>query len=232
MIEINLLPKELQIQGPRLAFSKAMIVPIAGAVVVVAAMVGLTLYQKSQIRSLESKIHIAQARAEQLKRDIEMVDALVDIKEKITARIEAVKVLDQNRSTWVNLLEDLSGRVPEFLWLTAVREVAPPPTKPTPATAAQDTTATRDQSPTVVQVVPTEIEGYAYSLNSLATLMVSMKKSGYFDQIDLSHAREVQLEEHPAYSFLLTCNIDYSGTANEQPGLEGSGEQELAAKTQ
>lgn len=230
MIEINLLPKELQIQGPRLSFSKSMIMPVAGAFVLIAAMIGLTVLQNSQIGELESKIQIAKARAEQLKMDIEMVDALVDIKEKITARIDAVKILDRNRTTWVNVLEDLSEQVPEFLWLTAFREMHTTPVtgRNVPDSAAAAAAAERATQ----QLMPAELEGYAYSLNSLATLIVNLRKSGYFDQVDLSHAREVALESHPAYSFTLTCSIDYAGSAHTPLNPDVGAHGELAAKTQ
>lgn len=232
MIEINLLPKELQIQGPRLSFSRAMIMPVAGAVVLVAAMVGLTIFQKSQIKELDNKISIAQARAEQLKKDIEMVDALVDIKEKITARIEAVKLLDQNRNSWVNILEDLSSQVPDFLWLTAFKEVQPTPVAAAAAQNAQAANGGQDTTtaaqPANPQIMPAELEGYAYSLNSLATFIINMKKSGYFDTIDLSHAREVPLESHAAYSFKLTCSINYGGSIENGDSPEVGTQGELA----
>jgi Tfp pilus assembly protein PilN len=221
MIEINLLPKELQIQGPRVSFNRGMLVPAAGVVVLAAAMAGLTFYQKRQVTDLDSKIGIAKARAEQLQRDIQMVDALVDIKGKITARIDAVKTLDLNRTSWVNALEDMSGRMPEFLWMTAMKE-SRAATTATPG--ADSAAATQAQA----QIVPAELEGYAYSLSSLANLIISLRNSGYFKQVDLSHAREVKLESHPAYSFALSCQFDYSGIPN--PGKsEDSGDNEHLA---
>lgn len=207
-----------------------MIMPIAGAFVVIAAMIGLTIFQKSQITELDGKIRIAKARAEQLKMDIEMVDALVDIKEKITARIDAVKVLDRNRTTWVNVLEDLSEQVPEFLWLTAFRE-----TQETPATGrnvSDSAAAAAAAQQATQQFMPAELEGYAYSLNSLASFIINLRKSGYFDSVDLSHAREVALETHPAYSFKLTCSIDYAGSGDPSQMPDVGEHGELAAKTQ
>jgi Tfp pilus assembly protein PilN len=229
MIEINLLPKELQIQGPRLSFSKALAVPAIGAVALVIALAALTVYQKKQVSDLEGKIKVATARAEQLQKDIEMVDALVEIKQKITARIDAVKLLDRNRRTWVSVMEDLSGRMPEFLWLTAVREVAPAPTPGTATTAAAQADTTAKTPATMAQKVPAEIEGYAYSLNSLANLILNMRESGFFTQVDLAQAREVALEKHPAYSFTLNCSLDYSGKANEGESQDVAPNQELAS---
>ena len=222
MIEINLLPKELQIQGPRVNFSRGMLVPVAGVVVLAAAMGGLTFYQNKQVADLDNKISIAQARAEQLQKDIQMVDALVDIKGKITARIDAVKTLDQNRTTWVSVMEDLSSRIPEFLWMTALKENTP---KSAPGVPGADSGSA---SLVQAQLVPAQMEGYAYSLSSLANLIISMRNSGYFKQVDLSSAREVKLESHPAYSFALTCQLDYSGIPNPDK-TEDSGDNEHLA---
>jgi len=225
MIEINLLPKELQIQGPRVAFGRGMLIPAAGAVVLVAAMVGLSFYQKSQLAELDNKIGIAKARSEQLQRDIQMVDALVDIKGKITDRIDAVKVLDQNRTTWVGVMEDLSDRIPEFLWMTALRETG----SAAGGAAPKDSIATAAR--VNAQIVPAELEGYAYSLSGLANLIVSMRKSGYFKQVDLTHAREVKLDSHPAYSFALTCQLDYSGIPNPDKSMDSGDNDHLALQS-
>jgi Tfp pilus assembly protein PilN len=228
MIEINLLPKEMQIQGPRLALNRQILVPAAAALVLAVGMAGLTFFQKQQIDQLDGKIRIARARAEQLQRDIQMVDGLVEIKTKITARIDAVQLLDQNRTAWVNVMEDLSGRMPEFLWLTAMRQVVA--LAPRGATNAPGDTSSANAvaagSPQTE--FPAEIEGYAYSLSGLANLMISLRKSGHFKDVDLKHAREVELESHPAYTFALSCTLDYTGRSGPEETIETDGPAELA----
>jgi Tfp pilus assembly protein PilN len=227
MIEINLLPKEMQIQGPRLALNRQLLIPVAAALVLMVGMAGLSFYQKQQIDELDGKIRIARARAEQLQRDIQMVDALVEIKSKITARIDAVKTLDQNRTAWVSVMEDLSGRMPEFLWLTAMRQVVAVAPK-APGNAAADTAAANAASGSPQTIFPAEIEGYAYSLSGLANLMISLRKSGHFKDVDLKHAREVELESHPAYTFALSCTLDYTGQSGPVENIETDGPAELA----
>ena len=215
MIEINLLPKELQIQGPRLALTKSMMLPAVAVAALVLGMVGMSVYQNRQIAELDGKIQIAKARAEQLKADIRMVDGLVDIKEKITARIDAVKVLDLNRKAWVSILEDLSSRVPDFLWMTSLSE--------TQLTAAQpkapgDTAAAASTLPP--QEVPAQLNGFSYSLSSLANFIMNLRKSGHFKSIDLHHAREMKLDSHKAYAFQLDCTLNYSGDSPAGNGID------------
>jgi Tfp pilus assembly protein PilN len=228
MIEINLLPKELQIQGPRLALSRQILMPAMVVVAVFCAMGVVTYFQNRQIGELEGKIQIAKARAEQLERDIQVVDGLVDIKGKITARIDAVKVLDQNRNAWVNVLTDLSSRLPEFLWLTALRETsAASARKQVPG----DTAVSQEYTGPTVQV-PAELEGYAYSLSGLANLIINLRKSGHFLNVDLKHAREVKLETHTAYSFALTCTLDYTGSTPGGPGTDTDNPSSLAQSSE
>lgn len=229
MIEINLLPKEMQIQGPRVALNRKNLVPALGALALVGAMAGLSIYQSQQLGELEGKIRIATARAEQLQKDIRMVDALVAIKVKITDRINAVKQLDENRMAWVSIMEDMSSRLPEFLWLTAVRQVASDPV-PAAGRTPGDTTSASAQTASVgpQTLFPAELEGYAYSLSGLANLILNLRRSGHFAHVDLRAAREVALESHTAYSFALTCTLDYTGTSNQPTDLDQAGAEELA----
>ncbi len=214
MIEINLLPKELQIQGPRLSFSKGMIIPAAAVVAVIVGMVGMSIIQNRQIAELDGKIQIAQARADQLKADIRMVDGLVDIKEKITARIDAVKVLDLNRKAWVSIMEDLSSRVPDFLWMTTLSETrSPRRASKTPGDTATQTAVLPPQE------VPAQLNGFAYSLSGLANFIMNLRKSGHFKSVDLHHAREMRLESHTAYAFQLDCTLNYSGNVPAGDGM-------------
>lgn len=226
MIEINLLPKEMQIQGPRVALNRSNLAPALGALALICGMVGMSIYQSQQLGELDSKIRIATARAEQLQKDIRMVDALVAIKEKITDRINAVKQLDENRMAWVSIMEDMSGKLPDFLWLTGIKQVAPDAPKPGMHQQPDTTPAVVAAAPQTQ--FPAEIEGYAYSLSGLANLILNMRRSGHFANVDLTAAREVTLEQHAAYSFALTCTLDYTGTSNQPTDLDKPGADELA----
>jgi Tfp pilus assembly protein PilN len=233
MIEINLLPKEMQIQGPRMALNRKMLAPAVGALALICTMVGMTIYQSRQLGELDGKIRIAKARAEQLQKDIQMVDALVAIKEKITDRINAVRLLDENRTAWVTVMEDLSERLPEFLWLTSVRQVVNTPPAPVQGRTPGDTALARSASSGAPQTqFPAELDGYAYSLSGLANLILNLRRSGHFANVDLRTAREVALESHMAYSFSLTCTLDYTGTSNQPTDLEKGGPDELASASE
>jgi Tfp pilus assembly protein PilN len=198
MIEINLLPKEYQKRGFQFSLGKTGVYAIAGAAGVVLLLIGVTFYQVHQLDKLEANISRAKERAAMLQKDIRVVEALEDVKQKITRRMAAVERLDRNRSVWTRLLEDLSSNVPEFVWLHRLDETSEG------STAVKDTTAA---DPSKAQVKPAEIEGHAFTLNSVANFMINLMRSDYFDHIELVSTNEVELEGHKAYNFLVKCDM-------------------------
>ena len=201
MIEINLLPKELQKRTGGLALPKPALYMLAGLAGLAAVLAGLTVMQKMRIANIQKKIAEAKVREAKMQKDIQLVDALTELKGKILERMAAIEGLDQNRSAYVRFLEDLSGRVPEYLWLSNFREgaggaaaqSAQPAGNPVQAAAASG--------------AKTVIEGFSYSLNSLATFMIQMKKSPFIKNIELSFAKEQKQENTRLYNFQLTCDL-------------------------
>ncbi len=227
MIEINLLPKDYLKGSHLLALGKAGRYAIAGAAAVVVILVGISFYQIHQLGQLESNIEKANQRAAMLRQDIQFVDALIDVKNKITRRMAAVERLDRHRSAWVRILEDLGRNVPEFIWLASFRE-----TEPEAETGAeQGKTLDDKQSGEGAIVTPNgspstrqaEVNGYAFTLNSLAAFMIRMMRSDYFDEVELVSSEEVLFDEQGrvsrendpsqkgerAYNFVLSCNVHY-----------------------
>jgi len=201
MIEINLLPKELQKRTGGLALPKPALYMLAGLAGLAAVLASLTVMQKMRIANIQKKIAEAKVREAKMQKDIQLVDALTELKGKILERMAAIEGLDRNRSAYVRFLEDLSGRVPEYLWLSNFREgaggAAAQPAQPAgnPVQAAAASGA------------KTVIEGFSYSLNSLATFMIQMKKSPFIKNVELSFAKEQKLENSRLYNFQLTCDL-------------------------
>lgn len=212
MIEINLLPKQYLKSSRSFSFGKTGLYGVAAAAGVILMLAGISFYQIYQLGRLETDIEKARARAAVLQKDIQVVDALTDVKIKIANRMEAVEKLDRNRSAWVRVLEDMARNVPEFVWLGVfhekpieVKSVASDKNKKN----AADSTAKPVQSgpPSVRQV---EIEGYAFTLNSLAAFMINLMRSDYFDEVELVSTEEKKFQEkEKAYNFRLGCNVHY-----------------------
>lgn len=223
MIEINLLPKEYRKRTRAFSFDKKLISLAAAVAVILLLLVSVTMYQKYQLASLDEDISRASAKRARLQEDIKLIDGLTELKEKILHRMDAIENLDRYRSTWVDVLQDLNSRVPDFMWLTRVAEfaeqkTAQPKAKNVPGQQAEDTVKTEivvfDQS------VPTQIEGYAFTLNSVASLMVGLMKSDYFDNVDLAFAKEEEVMGISAFKFRVACDLVFDKALEQAEPLE------------
>jgi Tfp pilus assembly protein PilN len=205
-IEINLLPRELRKRRPGISFDKSLTLVAGLAVVLVVAFVGVNVLQSMKLRALNNKIAEAQRRAEELRKNIELVDALTDVKDKVLQRISAIEALDRNRAVWVRVLEDLTRRVPDYLWLSLLQEaesqsVAVPD-------SGVDSTTVLSQPPSPAQKRVT-MEGYSYSLNSLASFLIELIGSPYFKNMELQYVRRAELEERKTFTFQLVGDLYY-----------------------
>jgi Tfp pilus assembly protein PilN len=215
MIEINLLPKEYLKKGLGLSFGKTGLYALVAIGGVIVMLIGVTFYQIHQVASLEEKIEIANRRAVMLQKDIKVVDALIDVKNKITQRMAAVERLDSHRSAWVRILTDIAKNVPEFVWLGKIEETknVQDPNDQNNKNNQQNNKNAQQQQPQTVSGVPSvrpiRVEGYAFTLNALASFMINMMKSGYFDEVELVSSDEIKFQEYTAQNFVLSANLHY-----------------------
>lgn len=215
MIEINLLPKDYQKKSFSLSLGKTGVYSLIAAAGVVIMLIGVTFYQMHQLTTLDENIKKAQQRAAMLQKDIAVVDALTDVKSKINRRITAVDKLDGHRSSWVRVLEDLTRNVPEFVWLVKFEEGNSNKQevrgKPRNQKEEEEDVIPAGSSRTP-EVMKVSVEGYAFTLNALATFMINMMRSDYFDEVELTSTEEVFLDneqDHKAFNFVLTSNLHY-----------------------
>lgn len=199
MIQINLLPKEFRKKTGSLSIGKTGYYAIGAVAGVILTIAAISFFQMAQLRELDEKMEIAKFRTQQLRKDIAVVDALIDVKEKIVKRMEAIDKLDQHRTVWVRILEDVSRRIPEFMWLSVFNEEG---TK----APVSDTTSKAQAQPTTR---PVKIEGYAFTLNSLANFMIKIMRSNFFSDIEMASTEEVQFQEQKAYTFKINATLHY-----------------------
>lgn len=204
-IEINLLPKELRRKTKGLSFDKNLIFIAAFLGILVVLMGSTTVVQKIRLKALDEKIAEAQRRTAELKKNIELVDALSEVKDKVLQRISAIEVLDRNRAVWVRVMEDLSRRVPDYVWLSVLREEQSQ-AQVAPDTGADSTAVARPAGPAVKRVT---LEGYSHSLNSLASFLIQLMRSPYFKNMDLQYAKRAEVKEYKTFSFQLVGELLY-----------------------
>jgi len=208
MIEINLLPKDYRKGSGSFSLGKAGMYVIVGSIGIVVLLAGITFYQMREISQLEENIDRANQRAEMLRQDIRVVDALMDVKNKIHRRMTAVERLDRHRSTWVRILADFARNVPEFVWLGEFKELELVKPK-VDATATAQEAAPETVSHQLPPSQPVEIRGYTFTLNALAAFMIKMMRSDYFDEVELVDSRDTTFVDNKAYTFKVTANVHH-----------------------
>ncbi|MFH1892317.1 MAG: PilN domain-containing protein [Candidatus Zixiibacteriota bacterium] len=225
MIEINLLPKEYRKRARTFHLEKKSIYVAAGVASIVLLFALVTFYQHYQLSSLDEKIALANGQRMRLQEDIRLIDGLTDLKEKILTRMESIERLDRHRAVWVDVLQDLNQRVPDFLWLTRVAEIR----EDTRAKAARAKQVPGQQAAdTIPQVaefvfakpVPTEMEGYAFTLSSIASFLVGLTKSDYFENINLSFAKQEDVTGINAYRFKVGCDLVFQRALDKSAPIE------------
>jgi Tfp pilus assembly protein PilN len=155
------------------------------------------VFQARKYAELEKQLQISKAETARYTSEIAKIDEITNRKVQILARMSAIQVLDRNREYWVTLMEDIAGRVPEYVWLTAVKQAPTAPVNPAPANPNTKQTVSARSS----------IEGYSFSLNALATFLVRLKKSDLLDHIEIASIKLQEIEKANAYNFRLTCDL-------------------------
>ncbi len=228
MIEINLLPKEYKKRSNVLSFDKKVLYIGIAAAALVVVMGGLTFYQSTQVSKLNRLITKARMEENRYKKDIAVIDALTEVKAKILARVEAIERLDHRRTFYISMMEDLNSRMPEFLWMTTFNEMpagSEPQTLTKPGSKSQPGMAQKAASamatkaglqqdstsadPTTVNLGSAQIEGYAFSLNSISSFILGLMKSDFFKNVKLNRATAEDVGSVTAYNFRLSCDINY-----------------------
>jgi len=197
MIEINLLPKDLQKKRLSFKLDKNIVLALSGCVALIGVMALYSfVFQAGKYADLEKQLQISKAETAKYASEIAKIDEITTKKEQILARMSSIQVLDRNREYWVTLMEDLAGRVPEYVWLSSLKQAPSAPTTPPPA-----------GTPPAVTLSKSSIEGYSFSLNALATFLVRLKKSDMFTNIEIASVKLQEIEKANAYNFKLNCDL-------------------------
>ncbi len=198
MIRINLLgqarPKAAKQAVP---LESTLQIVLGVAAVAVACVVLSVVYfsQKRQLDDTNRRIQQLQAEKASLQQIKQDVDRFESQKSVLQQRIDVIETLQKNRSGGQDLLRMVANTVVrvDALWLTSM-------------------TKTTDSL---------EIEGEAGSINAVANFITELKRSGYFDKIEIKDAKENDLVPGvETYSFSMTVSI---APANAAPKTETTG---------
>jgi Tfp pilus assembly protein PilN len=188
MIRINLLgqvrPKAAKKSVPLEA--TVQIIFLIAAIGLAAVVLGITYYQqKRQLDDTNARIsalRTEKASLEQIKSEVEQFEREKAI---LQQRIDVIEQLQRNRTGGQELLQMVANTVVrvESLWLTSLER-------------KQDAL---------------NMEGEAGSINAVANFITQLKRSGYFDKVEITEAKEDDLvKTTQTFNFKMTATINAS----------------------
>jgi type IV pilus assembly protein PilN len=187
MMRINLLPVRV---AKKKAAGKQQLVLFG--LVVVAAVIGNFAWasaRSSELSSREAKLKRTRDEIAQLDRIIGEVKNIREQQAQLREKLDVLAELKANRSGPVRVLDALASVTPKRLWLTKLEE------KKGVVTLA----------------------GSAATIDDVSEFMTELKKSPYFDQVELSKTQAKADKSFRVVEFTLTAAVLYSGKKPEAP---------------
>jgi type IV pilus assembly protein PilN len=189
MIRINLLgqarPKAAKQAVPLEATLQVAL--FIAAVAVAAVILGVVyVRQKSDLEATNKRIAALKAEKASLQQIKQDVDRFESEKATLQQRIDVIETLQKNRSGGQELLQMVANTVVrvDSLWLTELNR-------------------TSDSL---------QIKGEAGSINAIANFITEMKRSGYFDKVEIKSAKEDDLQPGvETYGFEMSAAVASPG---------------------
>ena len=203
MIRINLLgqprPKKTRAGGAPME-GALQLVFVAVALVIGFGALGIHYFQmRTEVSKLREQIQKQTAERARLQGIKAEVDRRQQEKVALKQRIDVIEQLQRNRSGGQELLDALANTVNrvDALWMNGLKRTGN----------------------------SLQMDGEADSLNAVAGFIAELKRSGYFDKVEIKETK--QDERHPAATtFIFTLTADFTLPS------QGTGAQQLApAKT-
>ncbi|HMA65077.1 MAG: PilN domain-containing protein [Fibrobacterota bacterium] len=181
-IEINLLPAEYRFHKRKFRIQREMIYPLLGVILTGVVLVFWTLFQENSISYNNGQISFLSQQIEQNRPIQNEINMLRSDKMAIQEKIRALERISVSREKWVKLMEELSGRLPQYTWLLSVKE--------------------ENTIPPVLS-----IEGRTYSFPEVANYMSNLKESKYISSVGLTDIEQISSKEK-MYKFSITCSLN------------------------
>lgn len=195
MIRINLLgqarPKAAKKTVPLEATVQLLF--LAVAVALAAVILGVTYFQeRAQLNDANKRIAALRAEKQSLQQIKQDVDRFQNEKSTLQERVDVIETLQKNRSGAQDLLQMVANTVVrvDALWLTSFNR-------------------------TGNSLV---LEGEAGSIDAVANFITEMKRSGYFDQVEIQSAKENDLvPSTQTFQFSMTASVSAPQATAAQP---------------
>jgi type IV pilus assembly protein PilN len=200
MIRINLLgqarPKAAK-QAVPLEATLQILLGIAALAIAIVVLSVTYFSQKRELDATNSRIASLRAEKTSLQQVKQEVDQFETQKKALQTRIDVIEELQKNRSGAQELLQMVANTVVRVdqLWLTSLER--------------------KGNS--------LEIAGEAGSVNAVANFITQLKRSGYFDQIEIKEAKEDDVAKAvTTYGFTMSAAIAPAAQAQAKPAASAA----------
>lgn len=161
MPRVNLVPQDERRREIR---RQLVILPVAGAIVVLGVLGGSYYYLSNKQKNTEQDLNFYKDNNARQAAQVEELQKYEDIKSQKQARLGAVTSVYQSRFRWSRMLDDMSFVIPESISLIKVTGKVPGTTTTTEKKASSEEGIERDL----------EFEGYTNSMPEVAVFMVRL----------------------------------------------------------
>ncbi len=120
MIKINLLPAKAVKRDTK--NREFVIISVVALVAVAAVIIFLSTAQAAKLQQRQDQITKLNTEIEELQKKVKEVDAFKAKQEKLRQKIGIIEQLRKQKTGPVRILDDLSMKVPEEVWLTGYKE--------------------------------------------------------------------------------------------------------------
>jgi Tfp pilus assembly protein PilN len=192
MIRINLLPQEARKKRRSGGFKidKTKVLPVAALALVLLGCTSTMMLQGARLTTLERDVAEARAECEQYKRTIALIDEMMVKEQELNRRLNLVESLDRNRFKTVRVMDEVARRVPRYMWLTSMKNLA------------ADRVA---------------FDGYAFSNLVVSDLMIELDRSDLFDETELTVVKRQEVDGQNAVNFTVTSTVNAGALAASVP---------------
>jgi type IV pilus assembly protein PilN len=201
MIRINLLgqtrPKAAKSAVPVEATVQVIFAVVALGVAL--AVLGITyVQQKKELDQVNARIAALRAERSSLQQIKQEVDRFESEKSVLQQRIDVIETLQKNRTGGQELLQMVANTVlhADSVWLVSL-----------------------NRSGNSI-----DMQGEAASINAVANFITQLKRSGYFDNVEIKTASEDDIVPSvQTYGFSMTASVSQQPTAGQTPAAKPTG---------
>ncbi|MFA5809143.1 MAG: hypothetical protein WC935_02230 [Thermoleophilia bacterium] len=214
MPRVNLVPQE---ERQREFRRQMYIFPIAGAILLIAAMGGSYYYFNSELNNKQSELDSKKQLNAQLSKDVAELSKYDELKNQKQSRQNAVTSLYSQRFRWSRTMDDISFVMPADSWLIDIKGNVP-----SAVTATSSKSAAAGQKAQAQDLI---LEGYTYEMGTVATMMIRIGLIPSLKEVVLIKAEKEDMGGRLVIHFQIGANLNQAADTVKPAVAPVAGEQ-------